>query len=75
MAIIPKNSKKKYRKMMRGVNNKNLEKALNDNLDNIEHGIKDNSSGNLGKMYLNYNNYSYFTPFKFRRRNLINWQS
>ena len=26
---------KKYRKMMRGVNNKNLEEALNDNLDNI----------------------------------------
>ena len=26
---------KKYRKMMRGVNNKNLEDALNDNLDNI----------------------------------------
>ena len=27
---------KKYRKMMRGVNNKNLEEVINDNLDNIE---------------------------------------
>ena len=31
-----KKLEKKYRKMMRGVNNKNLEQALNDNLDNIE---------------------------------------
>ncbi|WP_195989106.1 DUF4446 family protein [Clostridium sp. D53t1_180928_C8] len=30
---------KKYRKMMRGVNNKNLEQALNDNLDNIEKAL------------------------------------
>ena len=30
-----KKLEKKYRKMMRGVNNKNLEQALNDNLDNI----------------------------------------
>lgn len=31
---------KKYRKMMRGANNKNLEQALNDNLDNIEKALK-----------------------------------
>ena len=31
--------KKKYRKMMRGVNNKNLEQALSDNLDNIEKAL------------------------------------
>lgn len=31
---------KKYRKMMRGVNNKNLEDALNDNLDNIEKALE-----------------------------------
>lgn len=34
-----KKLEKKYRKMMRGVNNKNLEKALNDNLDNIEKAL------------------------------------
>ena len=28
--------KKRYRKMMRGVNNKNLEEVINLNLDNIE---------------------------------------
>ena len=31
---------KKYRKMMRGVNNKNLEEVINDNLDNIERHLK-----------------------------------
>lgn len=30
---------KKYRKMMRGANNKNLEQMLNDNLDNIEKAL------------------------------------
>ena len=30
---------KKYRKMMKGVNNKNLEQMLNDNLDNIEKAL------------------------------------
>lgn len=30
---------KKYRKMMRGVNNKNLEQMLNDNLDNIDKAL------------------------------------
>ena len=30
---------KKYRKMMRGANNKNLEQVLNDNLDNIEKAL------------------------------------
>ena len=34
-----KKLEKKYKKMMRGVNNKNLEKALNDNLDNIEKAL------------------------------------
>ena len=34
-----KKLEKKYRKMMRGVNNKNLEQALNDNLDNIEKAL------------------------------------
>ena len=34
-----KNLEKKYRKMMRGVNNKNLEHALSDNLDNIEKAL------------------------------------
>ena len=34
-----KKLEKKYRKMMRGVNNKNLEKVLNDNLDNIEKAL------------------------------------
>ena len=34
-----KKLEKKYRKMMRGVNNKNLEEALNDNLDNIEKAL------------------------------------
>ena len=31
---------KKYRKMMRGVNNKNLEEVINDNLDNIEKALE-----------------------------------
>lgn len=31
---------KKYRKMMRGVNNKNLEEAINSNLDNIEKALE-----------------------------------
>lgn len=31
---------KKYRKLMRGVSNKNLEEALNENLDNIEEALK-----------------------------------
>lgn len=31
---------KKYRKLMRGVSNKNLEEALNENLDNIEKALK-----------------------------------
>ncbi len=30
---------KKYRKMMRGVNNKDLEQMINDNLDNIEKAL------------------------------------
>lgn len=30
----------KYRKMMRGVNNKNLEEVINDNLDNIEKALE-----------------------------------
>lgn len=34
-----KKLEKKYRKMMRGVNNKNLEQALNNNLDNIEKAL------------------------------------
>ena len=34
-----KKLEKKYRKMMRGVNNKNLEQALNDNLDNVEKAL------------------------------------
>ena len=34
-----KKLEKKYRKMMRGVNNKNLEQALNDNLENIEKAL------------------------------------
>lgn len=34
-----KKLEKKYRKMMRGVNNKNLEQAINDNLDNIEKAL------------------------------------
>lgn len=34
-----KKLEKKYRKMMRGVNNKNLEQALSDNLDNIEKAL------------------------------------
>ena len=34
-----KKLEKKYRKMMRGVNNKNLEQMLNDNLDNIEKAL------------------------------------
>lgn len=36
LLISVKKLEKKYRKMMRGVNNKNLEKMINDNLDNIE---------------------------------------
>ena len=31
---------KKYRKMMRGINNKNLEEVINDNLDNIEKALE-----------------------------------
>ena len=34
-----KKLEKKYRKMMRGVNNKNLEQMLSDNLDNIEKAL------------------------------------
>ena len=34
-----KKLEKKYRKMMRGVNNKNLEQAIIDNLDNIEKAL------------------------------------
>ena len=34
-----KKLEKKYKKMMRGVNNKNLEQALNVNLDNIEKAL------------------------------------
>ena len=34
-----KKLEKKYRKMMRGVNNKNLEQAISDNLDNIEKAL------------------------------------
>ena len=34
-----KKLEKKYRKMMRGVNNKNLEQALSDSLDNIEKAL------------------------------------
>ena len=34
-----KKFEKKYRKMMRGVNNKNLEQMLSDNLDNIEKAL------------------------------------
>lgn len=34
-----KKLEKKYRKMMRGVNNKNLEQMINDNLDNIEKAL------------------------------------
>ena len=35
---------KKYRKMMRGVNNKNLEEVINDNLDNIEKALEKSSA-------------------------------
>lgn len=39
LLVSVKKLEKKYRKMMRGVNNKNLEQMLRDNLDNIERAI------------------------------------
>jgi len=39
LLVSVKNLEKKYRKMMRGVNNRNLEKMINDNLDNIERAL------------------------------------
>ena len=39
LLVSVKKLEKKYRKMMRGVNNKNLEKMINDNLDNIERAL------------------------------------
>ena len=39
LLVSVKKLEKKYRKMMKGVNNKNLEQMLNDNLDNIEKAL------------------------------------